>query len=87
MAAGPSIAIVATTVLAASTAHISQIMREGAIDAVPWNLVIYTVPVALIGGEIGGQLQGRFDEKKFERFMGGLFAVIAALFIANVVTT
>lgn len=84
VAAGTSIAIIATTVLAASSAHIFQIMREGGIDAVPWNLVIYTVPGALIGGQIGGRLQGKIDEKLFERFMGVLFGLIGGLFVVNV---
>lgn len=86
VAAGTSIAIITSTVLAASLAHIFQIMRESGIDAVPWNLVVYTVPGALIGGQIGGRLQGRLDEEKFERFMGALFGVIGVLFIANVLT-
>ncbi len=85
VAAGTFIAIIATTVLAASVAHIFQIMRESGIDAVPWNLVIHTVPGALIGGQIGGRLQGKIDEKKFERFMGILFGLIGILFVVNVV--
>ena len=86
VAAGTSIAIIASTVLAASVAHIFQIMRESGVDAVPWNLVVYTVPGALIGGQIGGRLQGRLDEKKFERFMGALSGGIGVLFVANVLT-
>lgn len=83
VAAGTSILIVASTVLGASIAHIALLMQEGGVDAVPWNLVVYTVPGAVIGGQIGARLQGAISPKLLERSMASLFAVIGALFLVS----
>ncbi len=84
VAAGTSILIVAGTVAAGSIAHIVRLVSAGGLAAVPWNLVIYTVPGALIGGQIGSRLQGRVSEAAMERFMAGLFLVIGVAFLVSV---
>jgi uncharacterized membrane protein YfcA len=83
VAAGTSILIVASTVLGASIAHVGRLLNEGGADAVPWNLVVYTVPGAIIGGQIGARLQGAIAPRLMERSMAGLFAVIGALFLVS----
>ncbi len=83
VAAGTSILIVASTVLGASVAHIARLVGEDGIDAVPWNLVVYTVPGAVIGGQIGARLQGSISPKLMERSMATLFVVIGALFLVS----
>ena len=83
VAAGTSILIVASTVLGASIAHLGLLMQEGGVDAVPWNLVLYTVPGAMIGAQIGARLQGTISPKLMERSMAVLFAVIGALFLIS----
>lgn len=84
VAAGTSILIVAATVAAGSFAHVSRLISAGGVGAVPWNLVVYTVPGALIGGQIGARLQGTVREAVMERFMAGLFVLIGAAFLASV---
>lgn len=83
VAAGTSILIVASTVLGASVAHIALLMQEGGVDAVPWNLIVYTVPGAVIGGQIGARLQGAISAKVMERSMAILFGVIGVLFLIS----
>jgi uncharacterized protein len=84
VAAGTSILIVTAGVAAGSVTHVARLLSEGGLSAVPWNLIVYTVPGALIGGQIGARLQGTVREATMERFMAGLFVVIGAAFLASV---
>jgi uncharacterized protein len=84
VAAGTSILIVTAAVAAGSVTHVARLLSEGGLSAVPWNLIVYTVPGALIGGQIGAKLQGTIREATMERFMAGLFVVIGAAFLASV---
>ena len=52
-------------------------MSAGGVDAVPWNLVCYTIPGVLIGGQLGPFLQGRFPQGAMVRAIGILFCAIA----------
>ncbi len=74
----------AGTVAAGSIAHLVSLASAGGLAAVPWNLVIYTVPGALIDGQIGSRLQGRVSEAVTERFMAGLFLVIGIALLMSV---
>lgn len=65
-------------------AHVARLLSSGGTGAVPWNLIVYTVPGALIGGQIGSRLEGTVRETYMERFMAGLFAAIGAAFLASV---
>ncbi|MBI2911397.1 MAG: sulfite exporter TauE/SafE family protein [Chloroflexi bacterium] len=84
VAAGTSILIVAATVAVGSLTHLASLIGAGGLEAVPWNLVIYTVPGALIGGQVGARLQGRVPEALMERLMAGLFVLIGLAFLASV---
>ena len=42
----------------------------------PWNVVVYTVPAVLIGGQIGPRLQGKVSQRAVEVGVGCLFTVI-----------
>jgi uncharacterized membrane protein YfcA len=53
-------------------------------DAIPWNLIVYLVPGAIIGGQIGARLQGRFAPRVMERAMAILFLFIGTVFLLNV---
>ena len=57
-------------------------IREGGFSAVPWNLVCYTIPGVLIGGQIGPRLQGRIQQRTMERFVGAVFLALAAAMLA-----
>jgi uncharacterized membrane protein YfcA len=84
VAAATSIVIVALTVLGASVAHFLRLLQEGGVDAIPWNLIVYTVPGAIIGGQIGARLQGKVPPRTMERSMAILFLLIGLVFLVNV---
>ena len=76
VAAATSVFIVIVTVASASFTQISGLVAAGGINAVPWNLVLYTVPGVIVGGQIGPRLQGRVPPRVMEKAIGILFAVI-----------
>ena len=84
VAAATSVAVVIVTALCASFTLIGQLVSEGGMDAVPWNLVMYTIPGVLIGGQIGPRLQGRISHRAMEVGIATLFVVlgVAMLFVA-----
>lgn len=77
VAAATSVMVVIATVAAASFTQISKLISEGGLEAVPWNLVCYTIPGVLIGGQIGPLLHGRISQRVTETAIGGLFLLIA----------
>ncbi len=78
VAAATSILVVIITVMSASFTHISTMIAEGGLDAVPWNVVCYTIPAVVICGQIGPRLQGVIASKTMERVIAGLFLGIGA---------
>jgi len=76
-AAATSVAIVMFTILLATVTLIAQLVRDGGIGAVPWNLICYEVPGVVIGGQIGPLLQGRVKQRTMERAIGALFVFLA----------
>lgn len=81
VAAATSVLVVIITVASASFMHVSSLISEGGIDAVPWHLVVYTVPGVVIGGQIGSRLQGRIASEKMERIIAVLFSIIGIAMI------
>lgn len=77
VAAATSVAVVIVTVASASFTLIGQLVSEGGLSAVPWNLVVYTIPGVIIGGQIGPRLQGLISHRAMERAIGILFMMIA----------
>ena len=76
VAAATSVLVVIVVVASASFTQIASLVSEGGLGAVPWNLVVYTVPGVIIGGQIGPRLQGKIGSRFMERAIGGLFGVI-----------
>ena len=76
VAAATSLFVVVLTVASASFTQVSALVAAGGISAVPWNVVIYTVPAVIIGGQIGPSLQGRVPQRVVEIGLGCLFTVI-----------
>jgi uncharacterized membrane protein YfcA len=76
VAAATSVFIVIATVASASATQVWALIDRGGWDAVPWQLVCYTIPGVLIGGQIGPLLQGRVRQEVMVRAIGCLFAVI-----------
>jgi hypothetical protein len=77
VAAATSVLVVIVTAAVASATQVWGLMAKGGIAAVPWNLVFYTVPGVLIGGQLGPLLQGRISQHAMVRAIGILFFVIA----------
>lgn len=84
VAAATSVFVIAVTVLAGSVTSILALLQRGGLGAVPWNLVVYTVPGAVIGGQLGARFQGRVSSTTTERFIAILFAVVGIAFLAAV---
>jgi len=84
IAAATSVAVVIVTVAFASVTLLAQLIKDGGLSAVPWNLVCYTIPGVLIGGQIGPRLQGRISQRTMEKAIGTLFLFlsVAMLFVA-----
>ncbi|MBT5428926.1 MAG: sulfite exporter TauE/SafE family protein [Rhodospirillaceae bacterium] len=76
VAAATSVFIVIIVVAAASFTQISSLVAQGGFQAVPWNVVIYTIPAVIIGGQIGPRLQGKIEQRVMERCIGYLFLII-----------
>ena len=76
VAAATSVLIVIATAAAASATQVSGLILKGGVTAVPWNLVCYTIPGVLIGGQLGPHLQGRVSQTAMVRAIGALFVVI-----------
>lgn len=76
-AAATSVAIVMATVVLATATLVTQLIRDGGIGAVPWNLICYEIPGVLIGGQIGPRLQGFISQRSMERAIGLLFIFLA----------
>ncbi|MDD9939392.1 MAG: sulfite exporter TauE/SafE family protein [Myxococcales bacterium] len=56
VAAATSVFTVIVVVASASFTQISALIAHGGINAVPWNVVVYTIPAVIIGGQIGTRL-------------------------------
>lgn len=84
VAAATSVAISILTVAVASVVHVTALIAAGGWYAFPWDLVAYTVPGVIIGGQIGPRLQNRFDARVAERLIGRIFGAlgIAMLWVA-----
>ncbi len=81
VAAATSTVVVACTVAGAAVTHFVELIQHGGLSAIPWNLLVYAVPGAIIGAFVGTRLQGRVSEKSARRFFAGLFAVIGVAFL------
>ena len=84
VAAATSTLVVAGTVVGAALTHVIQLTADGGISATPWNLVVWAVPGAIVGAQIGSRLQGRFAEGRTELFFALLFGAIGIIFLLMV---
>ena len=76
VAAATSVLTVIVTIASASFTQIAALIEAGGFCAVPWNLVCYTIPAVIIGGQIGPLLQGRIEQRKLEKAIAILFGII-----------
>ena len=78
VAAATSVFTVIVVVASASFTQISTLIAQGGVNAVPWNVVVYTIPAVIIGGQIGPRLQGKVKQRTMEKAIAYLFLVIGA---------
>ncbi len=85
VSAATSVFVIAVTVLSGSITAILALLRHGGVDAVPWGLIAYTVPGAVIGGQLGSRFQGRISDAMTERIIATLFAIVGVAFLVTVI--
>ena len=98
VAAGTSVAVVVMTAftaaivqfltLAAEVTNDTTTMAEGLVQVIPWNFVQFTIPAAVIGGQIASFLASKqaIDEEVVEKFAAGLFGFIGIAFTVKCIT-
>jgi uncharacterized membrane protein YfcA len=82
VAAATSTVVVAATVAGAAITHLVELGRHGGLSAIPWNLLVWAVPGAVVGAVIGTFLQGRVPDRTTRLLFASLFGVIGAVFLA-----
>mmetsp|Transcript_30357 Transcript_30357/g.58349 ORF Transcript_30357/g.58349 Transcript_30357/m.58349 type:complete len:305 (+) Transcript_30357:864-1778(+) len=90
LAAGTSVATVVLTAAAAAVVQFTALASsEGSnvISVVPWDLVQFTIPGVLIGGQIAPFLasRGAFSDEDIERFASVLFGLVGCAFAIKAV--
>ncbi len=81
VAAATSTVIVAGTVTGAAFTHLVELVNQGGLSAIPWNLLVWAVPGAVAGAFVGTRLQGTVSEDAARRFFSALFFVIGVIFL------
>ena len=86
VAVATSVFVVAVTALVASTGHFVKFAQTGGdtLNTV-LSLVIFTVPGVIVGGQIGPLVSSRISQHTLERGLAGLFLIVAALMLGEVV--
>ena len=86
VAAATSVFVVIVTIASASFTQVAALIAAGGLNAIPWNLVCYTVPAVIIGGQIGPWLQGRIAQRTMEKAIAILFGLIGLAMMWIVLT-
>jgi len=82
IAIGTSHLIVATTAILAALVHFFLASGAGGASAsFPWNIPAMTVPAVIIGGQLAPHVAAKLPTKYLEKFVSGLFIVIAGALI------
>jgi uncharacterized membrane protein YfcA len=81
-----SVFVVALTALAASIGHFYQFTQAGSqVLTTVLNIVIFTVPGVIIGGQLGSRVASRISQHTLERGLGVLFILVGALTLGEVI--
>lgn len=81
-----SVFVVAITVLFASTAHFFQFTQAGSdVLQLVLNVVIFTVPGVIIGGQLGTIVASRISQRTMETGVAVLFILVGALTLGEVI--
>ncbi|PIP67815.1 MAG: sulfite exporter TauE/SafE family protein [Candidatus Omnitrophica bacterium CG_4_9_14_0_2_um_filter_42_8] len=87
IATGTSVLIVAITALAASLGHFKFFMGMGeTVLTNVANIIIFTIPGVIIGGQLGAFISSRMKSQALEFFISILFIAIGAITLLEVAT-
>ena len=67
VAAATSVFTVIVTIASTSFTQVTALISAGGVNAIPWNLVCYTIPAVIIRGQIGPWLQGRIAQRPWNK--------------------
>lgn len=86
IAIGTNHIVVATTAIVASLTHVfgGGLVggHEMSLASAPWNMVVFTVPATVLGGQIAPYVAAALDTDTLKRFVAVVFAVVSvALFV------
>lgn len=65
----------------AALTHFIELWRGEGFSAIPWNLIVWAVPGAVLGAVLGTHLQGRVSEWASRIFFATLFIAIGIVFL------
>lgn len=81
-----SVFVVALTALSASAGHFVRFAQTGGeVLTTVLNIVIFTVPGVILGGQLGSRVASRIPQRTLERGLGVLFILVAALTLGEVI--
>ena len=85
IAVATSVFVVALTALTASVGHVTTFIQTGgaALEQLV-NVLLFTVPGVLIGGQIGPAVSERIPDRVLELGMGVLFLLVSLVLLAEV---
>ena len=81
VSAATSVFVMTLGVFAGSATGIASLVVRGGTYAVPWNLLVFTIPGAVIGGQIGSKAQGALSSITTERLIVIIFTIIGVSFL------
>lgn len=81
VSAATSVFVMTLGVFAGSVTGIASLVVRGGTYAVPWNLLVFTIPGAVIGGQIGSKAQGALSSVTIERLIVVIFTIIGVSFL------
>jgi uncharacterized membrane protein YfcA len=80
ISAASSTLTVTLTALTSAVVQITELVKEGGLSVIPWNLIQFMIPGVLIGGQIASRAQGRLSQEQVGRAIAILFGLIGCAF-------
>jgi uncharacterized membrane protein YfcA len=79
VATGTSVLVVTVTVLSSALTDIALI----GLEKIPWELVLFTIPGVLIGGQIGPKLASKISSETAEKLIIAIFLLIGVIMLSK----